>query len=384
MTAELASGAMTALEFTPFHALSGGAILGIAAVAKLALTGRLLGVSGAVRRPLEGRADARDLAFVAGLLLAGLFGAGGGAVAPEPTVGVARAVLAGALVGVGTAMGKGCTSGHGICGNARLSPRSMAATCAFMLTGFLATTAARRTTAALRVASASAIATLATPAAAEYRFWGGFALAACALFALFGALAARVRGSSRAARTSNSARTRRRRKTQNPPPSPSRPGGAEKRLRRVAVAADAAVGFVFGVGLLISGMVRPSKVAGFLTPLEPSWDPSLALVMGGALAVAAPGFYLVRRMSAAPACDRAFDVPAATGASTRSCSREEGCSASGGGSRGSAPGQRSSRSPPAPAAGDRRVCLAMCGGMWANKNILGNGAPGGGRRCERR
>ena len=223
MTAELASGAMTALEFTPFHALSGGAILGIAAVAKLALTGRLLGVSGAVRRPLEGRADARDLAFVAGLLLAGLFGAGGGAVAPEPTVGVARAVLAGALVGVGTAMGKGCTSGHGICGNARLSPRSMAATCAFMLTGFLAATAAR-TTAALRVASASALATLATPAAAEYRFWGGFALAACARYSRSSARSPRAFEDRRAPRrTSNSARTRRRRKTQNPPPSPSRP-----------------------------------------------------------------------------------------------------------------------------------------------------------------
>ena len=84
--------------------------------------------------------------------------------------------------------------------------------------------------------------------------------------------------------------------------------GPRKKL--VNVAADAVVGFVFGTGLIISGMTRPVKVAGFLSALHPAWDPSLALVMGGALALCAPGFYFVQKYQRAPVCSLEFGFTA--------------------------------------------------------------------------
>ena len=132
----------------------------IASIAKLALTGRVLGVSESFKRPLTGDVRGSDAAFVAGLLFAGAMHtaiSGGVAAMPhEPMVPLAQAALAGFLVGVGSSLGNGCTSGHGICGNARLSPRSMAYTCVFMLFGFGAATLAG-TNAALGIAEASAL-----------------------------------------------------------------------------------------------------------------------------------------------------------------------------------------------------------------------------------
>lgn len=126
-------------NFTPASALFGGLLIGIAASALLLLNGRILGISGIVGGLLQpGAGDTRwRLAFIAGLLVPPLL-LGLSRVMEAPTFPgeLWTVVLAGLLVGFGSRMGSGCTSGHGICGIARLSKRSIAATLCFMLTGF--------------------------------------------------------------------------------------------------------------------------------------------------------------------------------------------------------------------------------------------------------
>jgi uncharacterized protein len=124
--------------FTPVSALAGGVLIGIAAAALALLNGRIAGVSGilgGLLRPASGDIGWRA-AFIAGLLLAPLAYA---IVAPLPEstieAGYPVLIAAGLLVGVGTRYGSGCTSGHGVCGISRLSPRSIAATLGFMASG---------------------------------------------------------------------------------------------------------------------------------------------------------------------------------------------------------------------------------------------------------
>ncbi len=124
--------------FTPWHALAGGAMIGAATALFAVLNGSIAGISGilgGLLRPAAGDVSWR-LAFVMGLLAAPLVYAAFGAL-PEARIDGGYAVLAaaGLLVGVGTRYGSGCTSGHGVCGIARLSPRSMVATLAFMAAG---------------------------------------------------------------------------------------------------------------------------------------------------------------------------------------------------------------------------------------------------------
>ena len=133
-------------NFTPGAALAGGALIGIAASILLALSGRVAGISGVlggVLDPKEGDPDWR-VAFLIGLALGGL---GMMALVPGSVVesrrSLALVAVAGALVGVGTRVGNGCTSGHGVCGLSRLSVRSLVATLTFMGTGVLAASAAR-------------------------------------------------------------------------------------------------------------------------------------------------------------------------------------------------------------------------------------------------
>lgn len=128
------------LHFTPFTAFIGGLLIGLAAALFLLLNGRIAGVSGIVGGLLRPRGGdlAWRFAFIAGLIAAPLLYRSAAAL-PTITIdaGWLSVALAGLAVGVGTRYGSGCTSGHGVCGIARLSPRSLAATLIFMTAGFV-------------------------------------------------------------------------------------------------------------------------------------------------------------------------------------------------------------------------------------------------------
>lgn len=127
------------MNFTPGASLLGGVLIGAAAAALLLVNGRILGVSGIVGGlllPRSGDTSWRSW-FIAGLLVPPLLLALSGTIDGPQFQGPLWVVaLAGLLVGFGSRMGSGCTSGHGICGISRLSIRSIAATLCFMLTAF--------------------------------------------------------------------------------------------------------------------------------------------------------------------------------------------------------------------------------------------------------
>jgi uncharacterized membrane protein YedE/YeeE len=123
-------------EFTPLPSLFGGALIGFAAVLLMAANGRVAGVSTIASRVLppydDGEIGAR-LAFLAGLIAAPfLFLAFGGSIVQTVGDSLPLIAIAGLLVGFGSTYGGGCTSGHGVCGMARLSVRSVVATAVFM------------------------------------------------------------------------------------------------------------------------------------------------------------------------------------------------------------------------------------------------------------
>lgn len=131
-------------QFTPWAALAGGLVIGLATALFLLGNGRIAGIAGIVASPLKAvmagtslRPDLSRLLFIAGLMLASWLWR---AVAPWPApavdVGTASLVVAGLLVGVGVRMGNGCTSGHGVCGLSRFSLRSLVNVLAFMGAGF--------------------------------------------------------------------------------------------------------------------------------------------------------------------------------------------------------------------------------------------------------
>jgi uncharacterized membrane protein YedE/YeeE len=133
-------------HFTPWSALAGGGLIGIAVAFLILLNGRIAGITGIIGglfKPAKGDAAWR-VAFTFGLIIAPiiwlLFGK-----LPEITIdaGYNLLIVAGLVVGFGTRLGSGCTSGHGVCGISRLSPRSIIATLAFMGTGFLTVFIAR-------------------------------------------------------------------------------------------------------------------------------------------------------------------------------------------------------------------------------------------------
>jgi len=128
------------VHFTPLAALGGGILIGLAAALLLLANGRIAGISGiagGLLRPSGGDIGWR-LAFLLGLVCAPLAWLVFGAMPPaQIDHAPALLTLSGLLVGIGTRFGSGCTSGHGVSGISRLSPRSIAATVCFMLAGFV-------------------------------------------------------------------------------------------------------------------------------------------------------------------------------------------------------------------------------------------------------
>ena len=125
-------------HFTPYSALAGWALIGLSAAILYIFNGRLAGISSIFGNLLlpKHKADwLPSLVFIVGLIIGGLIYQmlGGNVASIKPVTGTAGLILAGLLVGIGTTLGSGCTSGHGICGISRLTPRSLVATGLFML-----------------------------------------------------------------------------------------------------------------------------------------------------------------------------------------------------------------------------------------------------------
>jgi uncharacterized protein len=130
------------VNFTPWTSLAGGILLGVASSLFILLNGRILGISGilgGLLLPKHGDASWR-IAFLLGMAAApalyALLVPAGFIQAPRIEAGNGLIIAAGLLVGLGTRYGSGCTSGHGVCGLSRLSPRSLIATLSFMGAGF--------------------------------------------------------------------------------------------------------------------------------------------------------------------------------------------------------------------------------------------------------
>ena len=128
-------------NFTPISAAIGGALIGLAVALLMLFTGRVAGISGIFGGCLD--RGARDkswrIAFLGGLIVAPLSASLAGFPVPFPEIPASwiLVIVAGLLVGFGSRLGGGCTSGHGVCGIARLSPRSIAATGIFMTTAII-------------------------------------------------------------------------------------------------------------------------------------------------------------------------------------------------------------------------------------------------------
>jgi len=132
---------MTIINFTPYSALLGGALIGLSAALLYLFKGRIAGISGIFGGLFtSGAADISWRAtFIAGIIIGGLIwhlitGNGGNIEAPTSPVWI---IIGGLIVSAGTTLGSGCTSGHGICGLSRFSVRSLFATITFVVTGFL-------------------------------------------------------------------------------------------------------------------------------------------------------------------------------------------------------------------------------------------------------
>ncbi|HHF3172985.1 TPA: YeeE/YedE family protein [Vibrio alginolyticus] len=123
----------------PWMSLLGGIIVGVSAITLMLFTGKTAGISGILNGAVESADRVWRIVFLIAMVLGGVFAVYvlGGHVPEQYSGSVVLVIVAGLLVGVGTRIGNGCTSGHGICGIGRFSIRSVVATCTFMATAML-------------------------------------------------------------------------------------------------------------------------------------------------------------------------------------------------------------------------------------------------------
>eukprot|EP01050_Picozoa_sp_SAG11_P018025 SAG11_NODE_2667_length_3114_cov_3.233167_4_plen_402_part_00 len=272
-------------------ALCGGAVLGVATMVKLGINGNILGISGIVNgisvvvaKPGPAEPYFWRFSFLVGFLIAGgvLRATAPEALQPFPaSMSLIYTAGGGVLVGFGTSVGCGCTSGHGISGLTRFSPRSMVATISFMIAGFLA--------ASLNGSSGffAKAEPLPPPVELPWSLACSLALVVLAIgFIPVVSTLTRHHGENEGTTS---------------PDHPAR------------LATEVVVATLFGLGLGISGMGRPEQVLGFLDVGDGTWDPTLAFVMGSALAIAVPVYHLrLKSDSFTPLLNSKLDLPKKT------------------------------------------------------------------------
>jgi len=267
-------------------ALLGGLLLGVSVAFKTSVTGQVLGVSGSTRGFIR-HPSAASGAFILGLILAGIFMArsygGFEPIAPRDMSSAhtarvyCRFVFGGLLVGFGTALGNGCTSGHGLTGLARLSLRSWIAVPCFMFWAKVVGTLSG----SLRDLPPDHSVEMSLP---KWRKALAASLISVAVLLMIMGAAILAKPLSRFE---------------------DRP----EVLNHLKAVAEFCSGLTFGIGLAVSTMVRPSKVTGFLDWGSGAWDPTLAFVMGGALCVTFPFFQVLERRYTTPILGGTFGLP---------------------------------------------------------------------------
>jgi uncharacterized membrane protein YedE/YeeE len=269
---------MLVLHFTPVEALLGGFCLGVATVGRLAITGRLNGTSGIIKGYVFGSTSLWRLVCISGVLLGGLLAKWLHPSAFDDlpaSYTLTRAAVGGLLVGFGSSLGNGCTMGHGICGLGRLSIRSLANVACFMVCGALAATL---------TGTAEALGITSQPASLQ---WPSSEVLRCGV----ALVATAVTGQLMVADMGRF--------------SPSHSYAME-------MATELISSLTYALGVTMAGMVRPSKVAAFLSITHAAWDPSLMCVMGGALLLAIPGIHWISSRMSTPILGAKFGVAQAT------------------------------------------------------------------------
>ncbi|GAQ82478.1 hypothetical protein KFL_001120230 [Klebsormidium nitens] len=272
-------------DFTPAASLAGGVLIGAAATLYLACSGRLSGLSSIIRGTLLKSQGFRwKSTFLGGLGCGAIVWEAiqptvyGPVIEASPSASTAVPALAGTLVGFGTMLANGCTSGHGVCGLPRLSKRSFAAVGTFMATGVATAVAASKTN-SFGLSGLMRTSTQRLPIISVVYAAAMLALPAWALL------------KSLRAPSVSTADTNAPESSKEPLVKPAPPPATEEDTFASLLAALAS-GLVFSAGLGLSGMTNPAKVTGFLN-VAGDWDPSLAFVMAGAVCLNVVSFNLI-------------------------------------------------------------------------------------------